>query len=311
MRKGKLLECTLRIVQESLKDKDDTEIYSNHEIINSAGRRREFDIVIKSFINGFNLTVVMECKDYAGPVAVEKIEAFHSKCLRIPEINKKVFVSRRGFQADAIKAAEEFGIETYEVEDVEEELIKSWFSVSLIKPVTISVQLQKLRFWTHPPVSNPEFNLQSIIHFEGGAKSSTVINYIIGIIKQSGYFSNKVYFRKSGERINKTGIYSCEIDSLEGTFVLSLTSGKFDVIKIYFVFEVIEQEVHLSTKVERIKSDKKEMSTIITHETDCSESIKLVLKEGNPNKFDVFILNNDTGEIFDSGHTFEYEKKSE
>ena len=123
MRKGKLLECTLRIVQESLKDKDDTEIYSNHEIINSAGRRREFDIVIKSFINGFNLTVVMECKDYAGPVAVEKIEAFHSKCLRIPEINKKVFVSRRGFQADAIKAAEEFGIETYEVEDVE---LYSW-----------------------------------------------------------------------------------------------------------------------------------------------------------------------------------------
>ncbi len=78
MKQGALLEKTLRIVQESLKDNENTEIFSNYKIENSSGRNREFDIAIRTIVSGFELLVVVECKDYKTPVPVEKIEAFHS-----------------------------------------------------------------------------------------------------------------------------------------------------------------------------------------------------------------------------------------
>jgi hypothetical protein len=311
MQKGSLLEITLRIVQESLKNNETTEIYSNFRIENTSGRKREFDIVIKTIINGFDLIVVIECKDYENPVPVEKLEAFHSKCLRIPKINKKIFVSRNGFQADSIHAANEFGIECYDIQNIDPETVKTWCAISLIKPIARYIQINQTRLWSEPHITDLTVNLDSTIYQDDETNSSTVKDFILSIIKQSDIYPNQIYFKAEGKAIDRIQTYSIEADSIEGLFLVDSNRIRHDIYKMFVVFELVEKEVEAKVTVERIKSTDREMSTVITHDTEGDESIKLILKDGNPNVFDPFIVNKKTGEIIDSGYTFEYKKKDE
>lgn len=127
---GKSLEKVIRLIHETLKDIPNTIIHSNYKIKNVSGRKREFDIFIETTINDIRIQIAIECKEYKSPISVEKIEAFKSKCDRIPSINKKVFVSQSGYQADSINAAKEFGIDLYDLKDIGQEEILKWFPIS-------------------------------------------------------------------------------------------------------------------------------------------------------------------------------------
>lgn len=140
---GKELEDLVRLIQETLKDPKNTIIYSNAKVKNNSGTKREIDILIETEINNFNLKIAIECKDYKTPISVEKIEAFKGKCDRIPDINKKVFVSTHGYQKDAVKAAREFGIALYSVKDIDSSTILSWFP---IKQLGLRMLLKDYRF---------------------------------------------------------------------------------------------------------------------------------------------------------------------
>ena len=76
MKKGKFFEILAGIIQESYKDNPKTEILRNAKIKNKSNQDREFDIVIKSIVNSFEILVVIECKDYSKRVPVKEIEAF-------------------------------------------------------------------------------------------------------------------------------------------------------------------------------------------------------------------------------------------
>ena len=132
---GKNLETMVRIVEEVYKTDSNTQILSNHKIKNLDDNLREIDLLIKSIINDYEVTIAIECKEYAIKIPVEKIESFNSKCLRIPNIDKKIFVSEKGFQKDAIAAAKAFGIELYTFSKIEEnpnEILK--FPITQLKP---------------------------------------------------------------------------------------------------------------------------------------------------------------------------------
>lgn len=131
---GKKLEQLVRIVEEVYALNSSTKIFSNYKIENTSFNKREIDILIKSQINNFNITIAIECKEYKSKIPVEKIEAFNSKCLRIPEINKKIFVSEKGFQKDAIDCAKNFGIELYTFSFLEKNARKILLPIQQIKP---------------------------------------------------------------------------------------------------------------------------------------------------------------------------------
>tara|TARA_R110000764_G_scaffold154927_1_gene242765 strand:+ start:191 stop:1156 length:966 start_codon:yes stop_codon:yes gene_type:complete len=126
---GKSLEKTIRLIQETLKDSENTEIFNNYKIENESGQKREIDILIVSSINDFDIKIAIECKDYNKKVPVKEIEAFESKCDRIKQINKKVFVSTNGYQADAINTAKYYGIELHTANKLKKEDIQSWFPI--------------------------------------------------------------------------------------------------------------------------------------------------------------------------------------
>ncbi|MFZ3576252.1 MULTISPECIES: restriction endonuclease [Tenacibaculum] len=134
---GKSLEKTIRLIQETLRSSENTKIFNNYKIKNESGQKREIDILIVSSINDFDIKIAIECKDYNKKVPVKEIEAFESKCYRIKEINKKVFVSTNGYQTDAINAAKYYGIELHTANKLKKEDIQSWFSV---KQMSLQIQ---------------------------------------------------------------------------------------------------------------------------------------------------------------------------
>jgi len=132
MKPGRHLEKLLSLIHETLKDSERTKIYSNRKLFNTAGQLREIDILIETSINGLDLKVAIECKDYKNKVSVERIEAFNSKCARIPAINKKVLVATSGFQKDAIFAAKDFGIELLDFKKISPSIVLSWMPMNQI-----------------------------------------------------------------------------------------------------------------------------------------------------------------------------------
>jgi len=132
---GKNLEQLIRLVEEVYQSNPETKIYSNYKIENTAGNKREIDLFITSFINNFEISIAVECKEYKNKVSVDKIEAFKTKCDRIPAINKKIFVSENGFQKDAIDCAKTFGIELYTFSYLKDNVRKILLPIQQIKPV--------------------------------------------------------------------------------------------------------------------------------------------------------------------------------
>jgi hypothetical protein len=120
---GKSLEQTIRLIQETFKDSKNTQVLPNSKIICESGIEREFDVLIKSTINSFDICIAIECKDYGKKVSIDRIDSFKGKCSTIKEINKMVFVSANGFQSGAIIQAKNFGIDLLTAEQVSLEYI--------------------------------------------------------------------------------------------------------------------------------------------------------------------------------------------
>jgi Restriction endonuclease len=144
MKSGKPFEQLIKKIQESYQTDKNVEIIANHELENKSGQLREFDIVIKANVNNFPILIVIECKDYNKKVPVKEVEAFACKCSRVSEINKKIFVSRNGFQKDAINAANDFDIMLYELTDLSDEKIKDWVDEFGLKEVSFSFTIKNL-----------------------------------------------------------------------------------------------------------------------------------------------------------------------
>jgi hypothetical protein len=138
-KKGAQFERTIRLIQEAFKDSKSTQILSNYKIPNESGNNREIDILIISKINDFEIHIAIECKDYSKKIPVEKIEAFQSKCDRIKQINKKIFVSSNGFQSDAINSANYYGIELLTASELSREYLENLLPIRQLKPEILRI----------------------------------------------------------------------------------------------------------------------------------------------------------------------------
>ncbi|MFC2175339.1 restriction endonuclease [Bacteroidota bacterium] len=138
MKKGELFEAVVDIVHQALRDNPNTTIHRRHKLENTSGAKREIDVLIKSKLNGMDINIAIECKNHNRKTSVNHIESFKAKCDRIPAINKRIFVSKLGYQSDAINAAREFGIELHTLEEFTSQQVSNWLSTSIFHPVEIS-----------------------------------------------------------------------------------------------------------------------------------------------------------------------------
>lgn len=229
---GKRLERIVKLIQETLKDSSNTIIKSNFKIENISGRKREIDIYIESKINEFVIKIAIECKEYKTAVSVEKIEAFESKCQRIPGINKKVFVSQNGYQKDAVNAAKDFGIEIYDIKNIDAEIVLSWLPVKQLELrfeiLNYTLSIESLEF------AGKNYVSENKIYFSK-ANPIDITQFVTSIIienKQELLGINLLKFmQNSKEEVNKRIKSNFELD-LEDAYVINEKNQKIVITQI-------------------------------------------------------------------------------
>ncbi|PAV48681.1 restriction endonuclease [Pseudomonas sp. HAR-UPW-AIA-41] len=106
MSDGKDYEKFVKDLQQALLDSEkfseqkNIEIEANKKIIDNFGIEREFDLYWEYELAGVTYKTVIECKDYASRVSIEKIDALIGKTRDIPDL-KPVFATKTGYQSGA------------------------------------------------------------------------------------------------------------------------------------------------------------------------------------------------------------------
>jgi hypothetical protein len=110
MAAGKLLERLVAALH--VRDSSETKVTWNDRI-----NGRQFDVTLRFTKGIHDYLVVIECKDYAGPVSVEKVEAFITKSADA-KANKAVMISPCGFQSGASLVAGRHNVRLFTIEEM-------------------------------------------------------------------------------------------------------------------------------------------------------------------------------------------------
>jgi hypothetical protein len=116
-KRGKFFENIVAVIQESYRDNPNAKIFLNAKALSQTGGEREVDVLIQTISNGIPHSIVVECKDHNKPINVSLIESFVTKCTDI-NADIKVFVSKNGFQKEAIAVAAKHNINLFNLEEL-------------------------------------------------------------------------------------------------------------------------------------------------------------------------------------------------
>lgn len=110
MEKGSEYEAFVQKLQQALLDAEaiahqkNIKVERNKKIKDNCGNWREFDLYWEYELAGVTYKTIIECKDYASRVSVEKIDALIGKIRDIPGL-KPIFATTLGYQRGAEKKA--------------------------------------------------------------------------------------------------------------------------------------------------------------------------------------------------------------
>jgi hypothetical protein len=110
-------------VVEKILQADGYQTERRKRIEGKSGTRSEIDIIA----NKPGRTVIVECKNYAEPVGIDKVRDFTQKLRDIGPQWKGIFVSYNGFTTDAAQLAQYHNIETWSGDEISEK----WLAVSV------------------------------------------------------------------------------------------------------------------------------------------------------------------------------------
>ncbi|WP_180110789.1 restriction endonuclease [Acinetobacter sp. YH12098] len=89
---------------ELLSGQKNIEVETNKLLVDKNGTERQFDIYWEYSLGGFLYKTVIECKDYASKISIDKIDSLLGKLQDFPEL-RGVFATKVGYQSGAeIKA---------------------------------------------------------------------------------------------------------------------------------------------------------------------------------------------------------------
>lgn len=310
---GKPLEKIVRIIQEGLKDHPNIEIFSNYRIRNSAGKLREFDIFIKTYINGILIQIVIECKSHNRPISVGNIEAFKGKCDRIPDIHRKIFVSENDYTKDAKDAAHEFGIDLFHLKDIKPEIILQWIPISQIG-VRFNVKNYKISICNTTPEKFKELEQERAQFAYIGNEKKSFDNIITDSVlenKNQLWTVMLYYFMKNGGENSIEKVFEIPLKmTTQGVSVVSQKGNKFNVYEIDAVINawIVEKELSIKSSHIYLKDKDNFQAGKISLNLGCdNESADIVVTR---NKIKTFHTESD-GSIRELKVQMEYDAKSD
>ena len=291
---GKNLEKLVRIIEEVYKTNNETVIHSNYKIENQSGNKREIDIFIESNVNGYEVKIAIECKEYKTRVSAAIVESFHSNCLRIPEINKKIIVSKKGFQKEAFAAAKDFGIDLYNLEEIEKNLDEIFF-IPLKKFVPVftgfkiesldsSVDFMQESFEENVNLKNLDFEIFSVDSDKTYSFIDIIREGLQSIWSEFGYSAFFHWLKNKNVIQSEPFVVACE-----GVYFFYDEKKIFlNQIKGFVNFRCDEIAIRTDNKV-LLNSNNKNIKALTQTFADESKSLKgeiVIDKENNVHFFD-------------------------
>lgn len=146
MTKDKIFETINRFIQESYKDHPNTEILHDVKISEGDNDERQIDLLIKVKVNSIDIQIAIECKDWNIKIPVKEMEAFILKCQRLPKIDRKIFISKKGFQSGAITAAKEYNVDLYTLSEISSDKIKKWVEIESFNHIISHRKINNVRY---------------------------------------------------------------------------------------------------------------------------------------------------------------------
>lgn len=143
---GKDYEQFVKDLQQGLLDSEDFIkqknicIETNKKITDNCGIKREFDLYWEYELAGITYKTVIECKDYASKVSVEKIDALIGKTTDIPDL-KAIFATKTGYQSGAKIKAEQNKIDLLIVREQGDQDWEDSEGNPYIKEIAIKMEL--------------------------------------------------------------------------------------------------------------------------------------------------------------------------
>lgn len=116
-------------------------IKRNVKIVDNCGAEREFDLYWEYELAGVIYKTVIECKDYASKISIDKIDSLIGKIRDIPDI-KPIFATKTGYQKGAEQKAKHNKIELLIVREQIDDDWKDKDGNSLIKEIHINMLIQ-------------------------------------------------------------------------------------------------------------------------------------------------------------------------
>lgn len=94
--------------------------------VDGSGRTREFDVLLTSQVAGYGVRFVLECKNYAKPVGVKKIDEFIGELadVGIPT-QYAIYVSASGYTGGAVRRARLAGMKTLTLTGLTKDRLKA------------------------------------------------------------------------------------------------------------------------------------------------------------------------------------------
>lgn len=148
MSDGKNYEIFVQNLQQALinaeefMSQNNIEIERNKKITDNCGIDREFDLYWEYEVAGLTYKTVIECKDYASTISVEKIDALIGKTKDIPDLIP-VFATKTGYQSGAKTKAKHNKIELLIVREQKDEDWEDKEGNPLIKQININIQISQ------------------------------------------------------------------------------------------------------------------------------------------------------------------------
>lgn len=116
-------------------------IERNVKITDNCGIDREFDLYWEYELAGVTYKTVIECKDYASKISIDKIDSLIGKIRDIPDI-KPIFATKTGYQSGAEQKAKHNKIELLIIREQIDDDWKDKDGNSLIKEIHINMLIQ-------------------------------------------------------------------------------------------------------------------------------------------------------------------------
>lgn len=153
---GKDLERLVEIINRASQTIPSSSVERDVKLIDKQGGISQIDVLISVNANGYTFKVAIECKDKGRPVEKDQILAFASKCDMIDGISKKVFVASGGYQKGARNAANHYGIELFDINDISVEMSRYWIVANSSKMIILRKRVIKKCFITFTGVGRPD-----------------------------------------------------------------------------------------------------------------------------------------------------------